>query len=125
MGLAKKACLLLFISFMCASLILTVWSQGSSLTVTKSASTKEFTWDEPVVITLVVKNGASTAVNNVTILDYVPDNFDGAPETLVTKGLVNITRATILPDEEVSYSYTIKGKKDLGTDSNITLRAII
>lgn len=102
-----------------------VLSQDNSIKVTKSASTSKFNWEDTVVITLTIKNEGENAVNNITIMDYVPVVFEGEPKTLVdSTGTINITRDTLLPNEELSYSYIIKGKKDLGTELNITLRAL-
>lgn len=102
-----------------------VLSEDTSIKVTKSASRSEFNWDDTIVITLSIKNEGGSAVNNVTIIDYVPEVFDGEPETLVdSAGKINITRNTLLPDEELSYSYTLKGKKDLSSELNVTLRAL-
>ena len=102
-----------------------VLSQDTSIKVTKSASTSEFNWDDTVIITLSIKNEGENAVNNVTIIDYVPEVFEGEPETLVdSAGKINITRNTLLPNEELSYSYTLKGKKDLSSELDVTLRAL-
>ena len=102
-----------------------VLSQDASIEVAKSVSASEFNWDDTVIVTLSIKNEGENAVNNVTIIDYVPEVFNGEPETLVdSAGTINITRNTLLPDEELSYSYTLKGKKDLGSELNVTLRAL-
>lgn len=89
----------------------------------KSVSNSDFSWKDTVVVTLSMKNNGADEVNNITVTEYVPDVFEGSPSTLIdSTGKLNITRNSLQPNEEMSYSYTIKGKEDLGTKLNVTLR---
>lgn len=115
----KSIIFLLIVLF--AGILPTVYAE-SALSIYKDISTEKFDWSQTVIITITVSNVGKEEAKNISIQDEINPIFeikDIKEEFAIQNNIITAKIDSIKAGESKAYSYEIKGKKGIGSQTDL------